>query len=239
MILTTSIFAQKNINNYKYVIVPKKFDFVKKDDQYQTSSLTKFLFNKDGFTVFLSDQKLPIDLSKNRCLALTSEVEDESSMFSTKITIKLKDCYNNVVFSSKEGTSKLKDYKKSYHEAIRDAFKSIKALNYNYVPLKEKPEELTEQSSVIVKPKVITAKTIKENTVNKTKEITLYAQSTANGYQLVNTTPEVVFQVLKTNVKDVFILKNKNGILYKDDNTWFAEYYKEGIKVIEKYEVKF
>ncbi len=27
--------AQKDINNYKYIIVPKKFDFSKSEDQYQ------------------------------------------------------------------------------------------------------------------------------------------------------------------------------------------------------------
>ncbi len=30
-----------NLNNYKYVLVPKKFDFLKEADQYQLNSLTK------------------------------------------------------------------------------------------------------------------------------------------------------------------------------------------------------
>ena len=239
LLISASAFAQKSINNYKYIIVPNKFEFVKKNDQYQTSSLTKFLFNKSGFTAFLANEPLPKEIAKNRCFALTGSVRDDSGMLTTKSIVELKDCYGNVVFTSKVGVSKNKDYKKSYHESIRDAFKSIKALNYNYVPLKEKPEKLTEQSSVVLNPKVIRIKTVKENTVNKTKESTLYAQPTANGYQLVNTKPEVVFQLLKTNVKEVFILKNKNGILYKDDNNWFADYYKGGIKIVEKYEVKF
>ncbi len=29
LMISTSIFAQKQMNNYKYVIVPNKFDFVK------------------------------------------------------------------------------------------------------------------------------------------------------------------------------------------------------------------
>ncbi|WP_275315187.1 hypothetical protein [Tenacibaculum bernardetii] len=239
LMLSASIFAQKKINNYKYVIVPKKFDFVKKDDQYQTSSLTKFLFNKYGFTAILSDEKLPKDLSKNRCLALIVSVRDNSGLFTTKSTIEFKDCFNNVVFSSKEGKSNQKDYKKAYHESLRDAFKSIEALKYSYVPFKGEEVDESVLSINETKPKVIEATIVVENIVNETKATSLYAQSIPNGFQLVNTKPEVIFQILITNVKDVFILKDKNGILYQSNGIWIAEYYKESIKVIEKYEVKF
>ena len=44
-------FAQSDINNYKYVSVSDRFDFLKTSDQYQLNSLTKFLLNKSGFTV--------------------------------------------------------------------------------------------------------------------------------------------------------------------------------------------
>ena len=65
-IMTLSIVGQSKINNYKYVIVPSKFEFLKKKDQYQTSSLTKFLFEKYGFNAYLDSDKLPEDLNKNR-----------------------------------------------------------------------------------------------------------------------------------------------------------------------------
>ena len=80
LLFSTSVFAQKSINQYKYVIVPQKFDFVKKPDQYKTSSLTKFLFNKYGFTAFLEDEQFPQDLQNNRCLALVGNVVDASKM---------------------------------------------------------------------------------------------------------------------------------------------------------------
>ena len=41
LFISSSIYAQKKINDYKYIIVPNKFDFASKEDQYQTSSLTK------------------------------------------------------------------------------------------------------------------------------------------------------------------------------------------------------
>ena len=43
---TTSLWAQLSINDYKYVSVPDKFDFLKSNDQYQLNSLTKFFLKK-------------------------------------------------------------------------------------------------------------------------------------------------------------------------------------------------
>lgn len=239
LLITTASFAQKSVNTYKYVIVPTKFDFVKSKDKYQTSSLTKFLFNKYGFTALLEDEKLPEEVVNNRCLALTGTVRDESGLFTTKSIVELKDCNNKVVFTSKEGKSKEKDYKKAYHEAIRNAFKSVQTLKYKYTPSKEvavvKEEEVAPVVSAV---KVVKNKTEKANEENTTKNV-LYAQSINNGFQLVNTKPEVVFQVLKTSVKNVFVIKDKNGILYKNGDSWFAEYYDNNMKVIEKYQIKF
>ena len=56
---TTSLWAQLSINDYKYVSVPDKFDFLKSNDQYQLSSLTKFLLKKNGFTVLNKSDNYP------------------------------------------------------------------------------------------------------------------------------------------------------------------------------------
>lgn len=252
MLVSVSTFAQKSINNYKYIIVPKQFDFVKSPDKYQTSSLTKFLFNKHNFKAFLSDETLPNDVLKNPCLVLTAEVKDKSGMLSTKNVIELRDCNNRVVYTSVEGRSKLKEYKKAYHEAIRRAFKSIEGLNYKYtsntvevIKDTEKVEKITTPSKpkekeivAIQQQKKVSVVTPKQVEVKKASKI-LYAQPKQNGYQLVNTKPAVVFELLNTNVKDVFIIKNKNGILYKNKSSWIAEYYENGNKITKKYEVKF
>lgn len=240
LMITTSVFAQKQINNYKYVIVPNKFEFVKKNDQYKTSSLTKFLFNKHGFTALLADEKLPEDIAVNRCLALTGTVKDDSGMLTTKSVIELRDCFNKVVFTSKVGKSKNKDYKKAYHEAIRDAFKSIKALHYKYNNTSNREEVVKENKTIIEVSE--TNKLAKQVVVDQKNGVitkNIYAQPITNGFQLVNTKPEVVFHIIKTNVKDVFILKNKNGILYKSNKIWVAEYYRNELKVIENYQIKF
>ncbi|WP_299122123.1 hypothetical protein [uncultured Tenacibaculum sp.] len=241
LLLSATVFGQKSVNNYEYIIVPVRFDFVKKKDQYKTSSLTKFLFNKYGFKAFLSNENLPESLNKNRCKALIGTVKDDSGMFNTKSIIELRDCYNNLIYTSKEGKSSNKDYKKAYHEAIRNAFKSIEQLKYKYTPVSNENEvAVVEESQVVVKtPKVIK---VKKNIKSDTKVVTtpiLYAQSTNTGYQVIDSKPKVVFKILKTNVKDVYVIQNMNGILYKNGNIWIAEYYKGEENVIEKYQIKF
>ena len=128
----STLFAQKNINSYKYILVPKQFEFQKSADQYQLNSLTKFLFEKSGFTVLFTDENFPADLAANSCLGLKTKINNDSGLFSTKMNVELTDCYNQVIFSTKEGKSKEKDYKKAYYEAVRMAFEDIENLKYAY-----------------------------------------------------------------------------------------------------------
>ena len=148
IILTIFLFgvvsstAQTSINDYKYIIVPKKFDGFKNENQYGTSTLIKHLFTQKGFSVVYDDE-LPEDLNKDRCLGLLVGLDERSSLFSTKTALVLKDCNSAEILSSIEGKSKEKDYKLAFHEAIRKAFKSFEALNYSYEPSKGTNEPVT------------------------------------------------------------------------------------------------
>ena len=137
------VFAQNSINTYKYILVPKQYEFQKSPDNYQINSLTKFLFERAGFTTLYIDDLFPEDLALDRCSALTAIVKNNSGMLSTKLNIELVDCFNKTVFSTNEAKSKIKDYKKAFQDAIRKAFKDIEALDYKY-----SPEVILEEKSV-------------------------------------------------------------------------------------------
>ncbi|NVK53681.1 MAG: hypothetical protein HWD85_12165 [Flavobacteriaceae bacterium] len=233
LVISVSVKAQK-FNTYKYIIVTNKFDFLSKTDQYQTSSLTKFLFNKKGFTAFLSDEQLPQDFNTNRCESLFASVVKTSSMFVIKTAVQLKDCNNKVVYTSSIGRSKEKDYKKGYHEAIRRAFEDPIFLNYNYKLSKKGAIPIKDKVTTLPK-KVIVTTTSTHNTVQKV----LYAQKKEQGYQLVDTTPKIVFTILTTSIENLFVLKDKKGIFYKKNTNWFVEYYENNKLIKEKYQVKF
>ena len=179
--LSISVFAQKSINSYKYILVPKQFEFQKSEDQYQLNSLTKFLFKRANYTVLFTDESYPKDLAKNNCLALRTVVGNNSSALTTKITINLYDCNNNIVFSTKEGRSKEKEYKKAYQEAIRKAFVELEELNYVY----------DGTSLSIHKNKVVETETV---VVQKKKEIKVFAaKPISKEVKQLKKKPKVVF----------------------------------------------
>ncbi len=151
LFIGTSIvtYSQNTINNYKYVLIPKKFDFVKEENKYQLNELTKFLFEREGFVVVYGDE-IPEEYAKNNCLGLKADVKSKAKFLSVKMIIELKDCKNNLIFTSDIGKSKEKDFKKGYQEGIRNAFKSIEALNYKYEPgVNNKTINIVETSTVI------------------------------------------------------------------------------------------
>lgn len=134
--------AQEQLNDYKYIIVPKQFAEFKRENQYKTSTLVKYLFAEKGFEAVYEDE-LPQELKNNGCLGLRAKLVDGSSMFTTKATVKLENCNGEEVFATKEGRSKEKDYKESYGEALREAFTSFDTINYSYNGKAENSEPVT------------------------------------------------------------------------------------------------
>jgi len=129
-----NVYAQNELNPYKYIVVPKKFDFLKEVNQYRVNSYTKHLFVKEGYQVFYDDDDLPEDLKSNPCLGLTADIIDESNAFTTKLYLVLENCGHDIVFKSIEGRSKMKEYDKTYRDALKKCFVSVQELDYAYEP---------------------------------------------------------------------------------------------------------
>ena len=286
-----SSFAQTNLDDYKYIIVPKKFDAFKNMNEHQTSTLVKHLFTGKGFVAVYDDQ-LPEDLKFNRCLGVVADLQDDSSMFSTKTIINLVDCNDKIVFSTMQGISKEKQYKEAYSKAIRESMRSFNGMNYTYSAKSEKDEPVTvnfkndvkkldesKAAAILkaekIKEEEITTKNtavISEETeqtqyyndrtpvtsnikktapatpvlknveVNKTmKQDIWYAQETDNGYQLVDSSPKVRMNLLKSSTDNVFMAKTdtKNGMVYQKDGNWVFEYYENDKLVQEELNIKF
>lgn len=255
--------AQLSVNDYKYVIVEKQFHFQNEPGEYDLNRLVKFLFRKNGFKVIIEGEPLPSDLKSNYCLALTSEITSWGSL-RTKAKVVLRDCDNNVVFTSAEGMTKEKDFARAYDLSIRNAFDSFAILNYKYKPndriisqgqadtevvesanakqeikdLKAKIEAL-EENKIEVKDEPIIEKKKTEVLLEKPKKDTsvtaenikpapevlasLYykAKSNKNGFDLVNSkSNEVQYILIKTEMENIYLLKNKAGMIYKKGNDW-------------------
>jgi hypothetical protein len=116
-------FAQ---DNYKYVIVPKKFDFFKEENKYNLNAITKSFFENEGFTVIYDTEEFPSELAANRCSGLYLNVLEKSNMLYTKIIFEIKDCKNKTILTSKQGESRDKEYEKAYKESFRAALVSMR-----------------------------------------------------------------------------------------------------------------
>ena len=244
---STFSFAQSNINNYKYIIVPKQYEFQKSEDSYRINSLTKFLFERAGFIVFFSTDTFPSDLATNSCLALKAMINNNSGIFNTKLKIDLVDCYNKTVFSTHEAKSKVKDYEKAYQTVVREAFVDIEALNYSYKSITNVKEENNITEEVIIKevkevevkeelPKVFESKTSEETKIinvevavtpinNKVEEIEASEIKLENA---VSTTVSIEGTYLFDTWGKSNISKNNNEytVIGGDENVELATIYK-------------
>jgi hypothetical protein len=237
VLFTVTTYSQNTINNYKYVLVPERFAFSKEDNQYRLNSLAKTLLEEKGFTAFVGNAALPPEVAGNKCNALTAEVVEKKGIFVTNLTFLLKDCQGNIIFKSKEGKSREKEFQTAYDEALRLAFASLKDVPYKYdgttVTQPQQPA-VAQAIPPAPTPPAPTSPAITETTG------TLYAQVTPNGYQLIDTTPKKVLTLLKTSMQDYFIAEGAtNGIVFKKNDEWILEYYKDNKLVSQKLQIKF
>lgn len=239
LLFTVTGYSQNTINNYKYVLVPEKFDFLREANQYGLNNLTKLLLEEKGLTAFVGNQELPPEVMANKCSALQAEVVQKKSLFVTNLTLLLKDCQGNIIFKSKEGKSREKEFHPAYNLALRDAFSSLDDVPYKYdststAAAQPKQAALPSPAAAPAVPAPVVP-AITENTG------TLYAQATPNGYQLIDTTPKKVLTLLKTSTQDYFIAEDgaSNGIVFKKDGEWLFEYYKDNKLVSQKLQIKF
>lgn len=222
-------FAQE-INNYEFVMVPTKFDWQRSENEYRLNTLLKYRLEEYGFNASYTSDQMNTNYS-DRCLYLNANVVNESSMFLTKLVVVFKDCNNAVVFQSDIGTSKIKERKDAYKEALEKALETVKTLNYQFSGKK------LEETPVILENNIPIA-------VEKTEiinENTLFAQPIPNGFQLIDTTPKVVLKIYKTSQLDYFTATatDKNGVVFKKNKEWYFEYYVNDKLISEQIFIKF
>ena len=220
-------FAQ-SINDYEFVLVPTKFNFQNSENEYRLNTLLKYRLVELGFNASYTSDQITTNYN-NRCLYLTADVLNESSIFVTKLSVAFKDCNNKIVYQSDLGTSRIKTHKEAYAEALENALKSVKALNYQFSGKKTAQKgEIVQQTAVISKTELV-------------NDNTLFAQAIDNGFQLIDTTPKVLLKMFRTSQVDYFIARaeSKNGIVFKKGNDWFFEYYLNDQLVSEKLTIKF
>ena len=226
----------QSINDYKYVIVPAKFDAFKEPNKYNLNVNTKLLLQKYGFEVFMIEDELPTEIANSRCKALFADVIQDKSLLVSKLKIVLKDCKDKVVYETAVGKSREKDLKLSYNLAFRDAAKSFETLNYKYTGGNEIAVTTEEKQEPKEESKIYSLETNPES-----PEIFFFAQPITNGFQIVNSEPRVIMRLFKTSQNNVFIAVkgDEKGIVITKNGKWFFENYVDGKLVSEPINIRF
>ncbi len=219
-IYTNSVFAQAELNKYAYVLVPQQFEFQNNKDQFHLNSLTRHLFKDTGFNALYQEELGNL----SRCDGLYADVLSTTNIFFTRLTVVLKNCYNEEVFRSGTGVSKEKDLRKGYHEALRNAFKSIEVLgvkqkdisSLEYVSLVNTKGITNEKIEAVPQTiEVPTKKTVKGSTTKYSYNEEDYFLEESNGnlilYKLLDTVnpPEEIGILIKTSRENMFVYNSK------------------------------
>jgi hypothetical protein len=227
----------QNLNDYQYVMVPTRFADFDTENQYRLNTITKFSLEKMGFIAFYENSDIPKEVAENRCAVLNVDLVKGKHLFWTKINIVFKDCFGKIIYQSPDGKTKEKEYKKAYQEALQNAFTFVFDLNYKYNGAK-----VVTQTPISFSSSEKPISTVPEP-VFETSDYSklLFAQPTSNGFQLVDSTPKVVFKLFKTDSPTMFLAQkgNQNGVVSLKDGSWFFEYQENEKVVSEKLEIKF
>lgn len=219
LIALLTIFSgyTQSIHDYKYVVVPTRFEFQSKENQYRVSTVLKSMFTDIGFMAVYNTDIMPATVAADRCKALFADLVRDNSLFSTKLAIILRDCSNREVFKSEVGSSKEKNFERAYHEALKMAFNSVRALNYSY-----------QGESIHLEESAATSTVAQSNGNAEISSATDYVvEAISTGFIVIDAATSIVkYRLTKTSVPNVYtaVSGDKTGVVFKESGDWIFEY---------------
>jgi len=218
ILIGVAVNAQK-----KYVIVPHKFPFSMRNNQYGMNKSVKEFFDNEGFVTFYNDE-LPVDIENNKCMAYYVSVRKKSKQKKRSVWVDVKNCNDSLIVTSVEGKSRLLEASRSSNEALNKALQSLK-------------------NKLIVKKSNAKSFNMNRGAVANLdfKDTSLYALEYLDSKRILfsNSNGDMI-KCVKTSLENVYIAqKNKrNGLVYKKKKFWVFEYVLEDIVKIEKIKTK-
>lgn len=243
LLSSIQVFAQ-SLNDFQYVIVPTKFNDFDVSNQFRLNTMTKLKLEKMGFIAFYDTTNIPVEILSQRCDILSVEVMKGKSFLFTSVFVSFIDCNGNIIHQSEVGKTKEKEFKKAFPIALEEAFQSLFKLKYKFNGSKSKSSQSTAAIALSAKND-----SLDETNTNLSTPISersdrsklLFAQPTSTGFQLVDSSPKVVYKLFKTDSPTMFLAQkeNQNGVVSLKDGNWFFEYQENEKVVSEKLEIKF
>ena len=215
-LLSSFVGIAQNLNEYKYAILPSKFTFSKEENAHNLNAISKMYLQKYGFETYFHNEAAPDEFILSYCNKIFVDVTENSSIFITKLKITIKDCKGTILATSEQGTSKEKEYRVAYNEALRMAFD-------NFSLLKTHQFQPSQKSLGLIGEPI--QKEIAQGQIVEKKYNVI---ATETGYNLIAVASDYkLFQLFKTTSNDIYLAKRDfiSGVLLKRDSSWFFEYY--------------
>ena len=215
-LLSSFVGIAQNLNEYKYAILPSKFAFSKEENAHNLNAISKMYLQKYGFETYFHNEAAPDEFILSYCNKIFVDVTENSSIFITKLKITIKDCKGTILATSEQGTSKEKEYRVAYNEALRMAFD-------NFSLLKTHQFQPSQKSLGLIGEPI--QKEIAQGQIVEKKYNVI---ATETGYNLIAVASDYkLFQLFKTTSNDIYLAKRDfiSGVLLKRDSSWFFEYY--------------
>ncbi len=210
------VFANsQNLDQYKYAVVKSKFDFQSEANQYRLNNLAKAFLEKYNFEVYFDTDILPEELANNQCQAAFFEIADNSALFKTKVNVVIRNCRNEIIYTSPDGTSNKKSYSLAYNNSVRQALELAMMLKEH----KFNGNAIKPQTTIVSKP-------VGENKPQSDYQVV----KLADGYSIESPLLKSPIRLFKTSNPESFIAKwhKINGTATVKDGFLLLEYYENG-----------
>lgn len=237
LLVSFSVLNAQQISDYKYIIVPNKFnDF--DENQYKLNVYLKNLLKKKNYDVLSENTaEWPAEVRQNTCLAATADVKKLKNFLKNKVEIVFTNC-NQKQVGVVDGTSSYKEYEKGYQDALKIA--STRIINQNAKPIENihKNTEIPVETVKHEEPQVNISIQNSKSSIFSNGEIKLTKSDLADGsFFLINESSSQIYaQFFPTSKKGIFRVKvtdpkgNYETIGYFDGTTIEIEHTSEDNK---------
>ncbi|SIT14803.1 hypothetical protein SAMN05421786_106256 [Chryseobacterium ureilyticum] len=207
-------FGQK-VSDYKYILIPEKFETFKNNSYGLGEYLEKGLKSKSYVVLPKSIDQWPSEAKDNSCNVLNANILNDKSLFTNKVILQFKDCNNKVVLESK-GRSDIKEFEEGFPDALKQALMNVGASNPVAMlpPVQTQASNVTKNSAQTSAPETTTTSSVVPTAGNYTngKIAVQKIQIDESQFILAQAGSSVPFAVFKaTSRKDVFMVKLADG----------------------------
>ncbi len=220
--------------------IPEKFDFMSVPDEYGISTLLRLYLEKYKYRGIVMSGVSEKDLLSNIPFNdYGVMIKKKGSFLITKVQVAIVNASGKEIAISPEGTSRNKEYRYAYIEAIRSAMDQFTTLKDQALPqantIESKSTATTPENQAIIEEKAPLPE--RKVALDQYLEARTLSEHSIGLYEQKGLAPTLV--LYKTSSRDCFMVTQNNapkGVFLYRNQQWFWEYYEESqLRIVPQY----